>query len=116
MYFSKMHSQLIETIISNLPSLQGQGGDGFAPQCSFPFGMSGRHGSPQPHRGDAHTGRCAPHAGKAESLLRQALAKAGVNAPVTVDLELSKCTNNRRVKKLMFQPDQEIKDPSASRR
>ncbi|AJE02290.1 cytochrome C nitrite reductase [Geobacter pickeringii] len=60
--------------------------------------------------GDAST-----HAGKAEGLLRQALAKAGVTVPVTVDLELSKYVNNRGTKKLMFKPEHEIKDPLAAR-
>jgi len=53
----------------------------------------------------------ASHAGKAEGLLRQALAKAGVNVPVKVDLELAKYLNNRGAKKLMFKPQDEIKDP-----
>lgn len=51
------------------------------------------------------------HAGKAEALLRQALTKAGVEVPVKVDLELPKYLNNRGVKKLMFRPEQELKDP-----
>ena len=51
------------------------------------------------------------HAGKAEALLRQALTKAGVEVPVKVDLELPKYLNNRGVKKLMFKPEQELKDP-----
>jgi len=57
----------------------------------------------------------AGHAGKAEALLRQALAKAGVTAPAKVDLELAKYLNNRGVKKLMFKPEHEIKDPLAGR-
>ena len=56
-------------------------------------------------------GDATMHAGKAEGLLRQALAKAGVNVPVKVDLELPKYLNNRGVKKLMFKPQQELKDP-----
>ncbi len=56
-------------------------------------------------------GDATMHAGKAEALLRQALAKAGVNVPATIDLELSKYTNNRGLKKLMFNPKQELKDP-----
>lgn len=61
-------------------------------------------------------GDAALHAGKAEALLRQALAKAGVNVPVTVDLELPKYTNNRGAKKLMFKPEQEIMDPYGTQR
>ncbi|QSV47063.1 ammonia-forming cytochrome c nitrite reductase subunit c552 [Geobacter benzoatilyticus] len=53
----------------------------------------------------------AGHAGKADGLLRQALAGAGVNVPATVDLELAKYVNNRGAKKLMFKPEHEIKDP-----
>ncbi|MDY0301402.1 MAG: ammonia-forming cytochrome c nitrite reductase subunit c552 [Trichlorobacter sp.] len=55
------------------------------------------------------------HAGKAEALLRQALTKAGVDVPVKIDLELSKYTDNRGVRKLMFRPDQEFKDPYAQK-
>jgi len=39
------------------------------------------------------------------------LARAGVSVPAKVDLELSKYTNNRGARKLMFKPEQEIKDP-----
>jgi nitrite reductase (cytochrome c-552) len=56
----------------------------------------------------------ADHAGKAEALLRQALSTAGVTVPVKVDLELAKYLNNRGVKKLMFKPAHEIKDPLAA--
>lgn len=48
---------------------------------------------------------------KAEILLRDALAKAGVAVPEKVDLELSKYLNNRGDKKLNFKPEQELKDP-----
>ncbi|MEW6265186.1 MAG: ammonia-forming cytochrome c nitrite reductase subunit c552 [Thermodesulfobacteriota bacterium] len=50
-------------------------------------------------------------AGKAETLLRQALAKAGVDVPADVNLELAKYLTNRGDKKLKFKPDQELKDP-----
>ncbi len=56
-------------------------------------------------------GDALSQAGKAEGLLRQALAKAGVDVPVKIDLELSKYTNNRGSKKLMFKQEHEIKDP-----
>lgn len=58
------------------------------------------------------TGDATAFAGKAEGLLRQALAKAGVNAPIKVDLELKKYLDNRGEKKLMDNPAFEIKDPS----
>ncbi|MDD2465568.1 MAG: ammonia-forming cytochrome c nitrite reductase subunit c552 [Desulfobulbus sp.] len=56
------------------------------------------------------------NAGKAEALLRQALTKAGVDVPVKIDLELQKYTNNRGAKKLMFKPEQELKDPYAAQK
>jgi len=58
------------------------------------------------------TGDALAFSGKAEGLLRQALAKAGVNVPIKVDLELSKYLDNRGEKKLMGNPAFEIKDPS----
>ena len=48
---------------------------------------------------------------RAEALLRQALAKVGVEVPVHIDLELAKYLNHRGVKKLKFTPEFEIKDP-----
>jgi nitrite reductase (cytochrome c-552) len=55
-------------------------------------------------------------AGKAETLLRQALTKAGVDVPEVVNLELAKYVNNRGTKEkkgtLKFKPEQEFKDPS----
>jgi len=50
-------------------------------------------------------------AGKSEALLRQALAKAGVDMPVKVDLEMNKYMEGRGEKKLKFNPAMEIKDP-----
>ena len=61
-------------------------------------------------------GDAALHAGKAEELLRRALAKAGVSVPAKVDLELSQYTNNRGARKLLFKPEQEIKDPFGAQR
>jgi nitrite reductase (cytochrome c-552) len=57
-------------------------------------------------------GDSAAFAGKAEALLRQALAKAGVDVPVKVDLELAKYLDNRGEKKLMGDASVEIKDPT----
>ncbi len=51
-------------------------------------------------------------ASKAEGLLRQALAKAGIDVPLKVDLELAKYLDNRGEKKLMGNPAVEIKDPT----
>ncbi len=57
-------------------------------------------------------GDATAFAGKAEGFLRQALARAGVNVPIKVDLELKKYLDNRGEKKLMGNPAFEIKDPS----
>lgn len=54
-------------------------------------------------------------AAKADALLRQALAGAGVTVPARVDLEIGKYVNNRGTKKLMFKPQHEIKDPFAGK-
>jgi nitrite reductase (cytochrome c-552) len=48
---------------------------------------------------------------KADALLRQALAKAGVDVPANVNLELAKYLNERGVKKLKFNPAFEFQDP-----
>ncbi|WP_432821675.1 ammonia-forming cytochrome c nitrite reductase subunit c552 [Trichloromonas sp.] len=48
---------------------------------------------------------------KAEGLLRQALAKAGVDVPAEIDLELEKYLTDRGKTKVQFQPDQVIQDP-----
>ena len=50
-------------------------------------------------------------AGKAEAFLRQLLAKAGVDVPMKVDLELMKYIEQRGEKKLKFDPTIEFKDP-----
>lgn len=75
------------------------------------FGAENSVGFHNPTEAMRILGDASMHAAKAEGLLRQALVKAGVNVPVKVDLELSKYTNNRGAKKLMFNPKQELKDP-----
>jgi nitrite reductase (cytochrome c-552) len=50
-------------------------------------------------------------AAAAEVQLRQVMAQAGQVVPEKVDLELSKYTNQRGSKKLMFKPEHEIKSP-----
>ncbi len=79
------------------------------------FGAENSIGFHNPTEAMRILGDAALYAGKAESLLRQALTKAGVDVPVKVDLELSKYTNNRGAKKLMFKPEQELKDPYAQK-
>ncbi len=48
---------------------------------------------------------------RAEAYLRQALTQAGVNVPLTVDLEIMKYVDQRGEKKLRFDPALEFKDP-----
>jgi nitrite reductase (cytochrome c-552) len=48
---------------------------------------------------------------KADALLRQLLAKAGVDAPEMTNLGLAKYLNFRGERKLMFRREQEFKDP-----
>jgi nitrite reductase (cytochrome c-552) len=48
---------------------------------------------------------------KAEGFLRQLLAKAGVDVPLKVDLEIMKYVDQRGEKKLKFNPSLEFKDP-----
>ena len=53
------------------------------------------------------------YAASADAQLRQLLAQAGEKVPEKIDLELSKYTNMRGSKKLMFRPEHEIKSPDA---
>jgi nitrite reductase (cytochrome c-552) len=48
---------------------------------------------------------------RSEAYLRQALAKAGVEVPLKVDLEIMKYVDQRGEKKLRFDPNLEFKDP-----
>ncbi|MFH2124085.1 MAG: ammonia-forming cytochrome c nitrite reductase subunit c552 [Pseudomonadota bacterium] len=75
------------------------------------FGAENSVGFHNPTEAMRILGDAALHAGQADALLRQALTAAGVTVPINIDLELSKYTDNRGVKKLMFRPDQELKDP-----
>ncbi|NJD36963.1 MAG: ammonia-forming cytochrome c nitrite reductase subunit c552 [Geobacter sp.] len=75
------------------------------------FGAENSIGFHNPTEAMRILGDASMYAGKADGLLRQALPKAGVEVPVKVDLELPKYLNNRGVKKLMFRPEQELKDP-----
>ncbi len=53
---------------------------------------------------------------KAEGLLRQALAKAGVDVPLVVELELEKYLNERGKKKLMFDEKVVVEDPEGTQK
>jgi nitrite reductase (cytochrome c-552) len=68
----------------------------------------GFHNAPEAMRilGDA-----IAFAVKSESFLRQLLAKAGVDVPMKVDLELAKYLDLRGEHQLDFDPELEIKDP-----
>lgn len=48
---------------------------------------------------------------KSEGFLRQLLAKAGIDVPIKVDLEIMKYVDQRGEKKLRFDPSLEFKDP-----
>src|SRR5512143_2602652 len=56
-------------------------------------------------------GDATAFAGKSEGLLRQALAKAGIDVPQVVNLDLNKYLEGRGQKKLAFRKDLEFKDP-----
>jgi nitrite reductase (cytochrome c-552) len=56
-------------------------------------------------------GDATAFAGKAEGLLRQALAKAGIDVPQVVNLELNKYLDGRGQKNLAFQKRVEFQDP-----
>lgn len=75
------------------------------------FGAENSVGFHNPTEAMRILGDASMYASKAEALLRQALAKAGVEVPAKIDLELAKYLNNRGAKKLMFKPKQELKDP-----
>jgi nitrite reductase (cytochrome c-552) len=78
------------------------------------FGAENSVGFHNPTEAMRILGDAALQAGQAEALLRQALTAAGIAVPVKIDLELSKYTDNRGAKKLMFLPEQELKDPFAA--
>lgn len=78
------------------------------------FGAENSIGFHNPTEAMRVLGDASMHAGKAETYLRQALTKAGVDVPIKIDLELPKYLNNRGAKKLMFKPKQELKDPFGS--
>ena len=75
------------------------------------FGAENSVGFHNPTEAMRILGDAAIQAGQAEALLRQALTAAGIAVPAKIDLELSKYTDNRGAKKLMFKPEQELKDP-----
>ncbi len=79
------------------------------------FGAENSVGFHNPTEAMRILGDAALRAGQAEALLRQGLTGAGVVVPAKIDLELPKYLNNRGVKKLMFNQEQEFKDPFAAK-
>ncbi|UCG78592.1 MAG: ammonia-forming cytochrome c nitrite reductase subunit c552 [Nitrospirota bacterium] len=57
-------------------------------------------------------GDAVAFATKSEALLRQALAKSGIDTPLVVNLELDKYLNERGKKKLMYDAKVVVEDPS----
>jgi len=80
-------------------------------RCTF-VGAENSIGFHNPSESMRVLGDSLAFAGKAEGLLRQALAQAGVNVPLKVDLELAKYVNDRGAAKLKFVKDQELPDPA----
>ncbi len=80
-------------------------------RCTF-IGAENSVGFHNPSESMRVLGDSIAFATKAEALLRQALAQAGVRVPAKVDLELAKYLNNRGAAKLKFRKDLELPDPS----
>jgi len=75
------------------------------------IGAENSVGFHNPTEAERNLGDAVAFAGKAEGLLRQALAKAGIDTPMTVNLELNKYLDDRGKKKLNFDKQAEFKDP-----
>jgi nitrite reductase (cytochrome c-552) len=75
------------------------------------IGAENSVGFHNPTEAQRNLGDAVSFAEKAEGLLRQALAKAGVDTPITVNLELEKYLDGRGKKKLAFDKKVEFKDP-----
>ena len=61
--------------------------------------------------GDARSLACHPASTTHRQMNEAALAKAGVDLPVEIDLELEKYLNDRGETKVQFMPEQVIADP-----
>ena len=75
------------------------------------MGAENSMGFHNPAEGLRILGDSVAFATKAEGYLRQLLAKAGVDVPIKVDLEIMKYVDQRGEKKLKFNPSVEFKDP-----
>ncbi|KAB0671119.1 ammonia-forming cytochrome c nitrite reductase subunit c552 [Oryzomonas sagensis] len=80
-------------------------------RCTF-IGAENSVGFHNPSESLRVLGDSVAFATKAEALLRQALAQAGVSVPAKVDLELAKYLNDRGAGKLKFRKELELPDPS----
>jgi nitrite reductase (cytochrome c-552) len=80
-------------------------------RCTF-VGAENSIGFHNPSESMRVLGDSIAFATKAEGLLRQALAQAGVKVPFKVDLELAKYLNDRGAGKLKFRKELELPDPS----
>lgn len=75
------------------------------------MGAENSVGFHNPPEGLRILGDSVAFATKAEAYLRQLLAKADIDVPIKVDLELKKYLDDRGEKKLKFDPALEFKDP-----
>ena len=75
------------------------------------IGAENSVGFHNPTEAARNLGDAVAFAGKAESLLRQALTKAGIDVPMVVNLDLNKYLDERGKKKLKFEKNVEFKDP-----
>jgi nitrite reductase (cytochrome c-552) len=75
------------------------------------IGAENSVGFHNPTEAQRNLGDAIAFAERAEGLLRQALAKAGVDTPIMVNLELEKYLDGRGKKKLAFNKKFEFKDP-----
>ncbi len=75
------------------------------------IGAENSVGFHNPTEAQRNLGDAIAFAGRADGLLRQALAKAGIDTPMIVNLELEKYLDARGKKKLVFDKKVEFKDP-----
>jgi nitrite reductase (cytochrome c-552) len=75
------------------------------------MGAENSIGFHNPPEGMRILGDSIAFATKSEGFLRQLLAKAGIDVPIKVDLEIMKYVDERGEKKIRFNPALEFKDP-----
>jgi len=79
------------------------------------IGAENSIGFHNPTEAQRNLGDAVAFAGKAEGLLRQALAKAGIDTPVTVNLELEKYLDGRARRSSPSTRRRSSRTPTASR-